>query len=667
MKKKIIIIIAAAAAVAAVVFGIGMAVKLNSASTAYVVSVEELGNYFGYYEEGESLNGYVDGDAMQSVYVTNGKTIEMVNVTVGMEVKKGDVLLRYNSEEAELELENQKLSLEKLELQLKAAQMLLANIESSKPVAADSSSDEASSEAYDEYEDYSDYDDTDTDDEEDTDEEEDPDDTDEKYTDVKAYTTLGSDSLPYNLISDDAETIITTADIVPVPESDTESLGSKNNPYRFLVSQGTVITPDFMNMLVEAGGMADIEIIDLDSADSDTGIFEIDSDDTEDEEDTDEASERMVLYVALEIHENNDVNDTLLAMWKQNFTENKMHYSENWIARIVTDSGHFMITSEIIPLPTPTVEPEEDDAEPTETPESEDSVTTTPVAEFSSLVKLTPVYASATLLSESDITDSSSGKFNLTPPSYSTWQEINDAIDEQKNTISELELEIRAQQLAVKNAEKAASEGLVKAEIDGTVTKVSSPENIPTDGSAFIEILANGGVSITAGLPETSYDKLSVGDTVYITSYIYGTYSEGRIDKISSYPDTSGKLYASGSQSVYPVTIVSTDPEAEFHSGDSSIYITFDSSATEYDDSDMVCISSMFILDEDDGNYVFKRNADGLLEKVKITTGKSYYGTYEVTSGLEKSDYIAFPFGDGVEEGCETKEATYLEMYEKYS
>ena len=75
----------------------------------------------------------------------------------------------------------------------------------------------------------------------------------------------------------------------------------------------------------------------------------------------------------------------------------------------------------------------------------------------------------------------------------------------------------------------------------------------------------------------------------------------------------------------------------------------------------------MFIRYEGSRAYVYKRNADGLLEKCYIQTGSDLWGSYtEIRRGLTMDDWIAFPYGKTVKDGAQTQESNVQELYGYY-
>ena len=63
----------------------------------------------------------------------------------------------------------------------------------------------------------------------------------------------------------------------------------------------------------------------------------------------------------------------------------------------------------------------------------------------------------------------------------------------------------------------------------------------------------------------------------------------------------------------------------------------------------------------DGRSYVMKEDKNGRLKKQKVKTGKTYYGqAVEILSGLDGSEYIAFPYGKNVKEGVRVRETDEL-------
>ena len=76
---------------------------------------------------------------------------------------------------------------------------------------------------------------------------------------------------------------------------------------------------------------------------------------------------------------------------------------------------------------------------------------------------------------------------------------------------------------------------------------------------------------------------------------------------------------------------------------------------------EVLCIEKAYVRTVDGTSYVMKEDKNGRLKKQKVKTGKTYYGqAVEILSGLDGSEYIAFPYGKNVKEGVRVRETDEL-------
>lgn len=76
----------------------------------------------------------------------------------------------------------------------------------------------------------------------------------------------------------------------------------------------------------------------------------------------------------------------------------------------------------------------------------------------------------------------------------------------------------------------------------------------------------------------------------------------------------------------------------------------------------MLCIEKAYVRTENGKSYVMIEGKNKRLKKQYVETGKTIYGqAVEITSGLDGSEYIAFPYGKGVKEGVKVKETDEIE------
>ena len=245
-----------------------------------------------------------------------------------------------------------------------------------------------------------------------------------------------------------------------------------------------------------------------------------------------------------------------------------------------------------------------------------------------------------------------------------TPEQIKELIEDKEQDIKECDLEIREAKLKLSQQQRVVDGKTVTATMDGTVVSLGSASgNGDSDDSYFLKIVNETGLFAKGSMNELSLQQIHVGDT------ISGQTDSGMsftavIKEISQYPDSDGASYMSDSQnsnaSYYPFYALIEDTE-DIAEGDSA---TLQLSGGTINDPDAIYLEDYFIRTEKDGrNYVYMKGKDGTLTKQYVTTGKklSWGGGTEITSGLTKSDRIAFPYGDDVKEGAPTEDVDQLE------
>lgn len=245
-----------------------------------------------------------------------------------------------------------------------------------------------------------------------------------------------------------------------------------------------------------------------------------------------------------------------------------------------------------------------------------------------------------------------------------TPEQIKELIEDKEQDIKECDLEIREAKLKLSQQQRVVDGKTVTATMDGTVVSLGSASgNGDSDDSYFLKIVNETGLFAKGSMNELSLQQIHVGDT------ISGQTDSGMsftavIKEISQYPDSDGASYMSDSQnsnaSYYPFYALIEDTE-DIAEGDSA---TLQLSGGTINDPDAIYLEDYFIRTEKDGrNYVYMKGENGTLTKQYVTTGKklSWGGGTEITSGLTKSDRIAFPYGDDVKEGAPTEDVDQLE------
>ncbi len=139
-KKKMAVLIIVLILVAAVGITSIVIVRKRSKTVVKVYSVDLL-NSSGWFDDSSQLSGTLTSDYIQEVKADSSKTVKKIYVKKGDKVRKGDVLLKYNVEEQELELQLQKLQIKSSQMEIQRMEKQLKKLKNKKPVSsADSGS-----------------------------------------------------------------------------------------------------------------------------------------------------------------------------------------------------------------------------------------------------------------------------------------------------------------------------------------------------------------------------------------------------------------------------------------------------------------------------------------------------------------------------------------------
>lgn len=132
-QKKILIAVTAVVLVIAMGLGIWYAVIQNSAEPVGVYPFQYIG-MTEYWGDNQESYGPVTTDKIQTIFLTETQTITEVLVSAGDEVKKGDLLMTFDTTLTDIALERKRLEVEKLKLQHTEAQQEYWRICSLKPM-----------------------------------------------------------------------------------------------------------------------------------------------------------------------------------------------------------------------------------------------------------------------------------------------------------------------------------------------------------------------------------------------------------------------------------------------------------------------------------------------------------------------------------------------------
>lgn len=133
-KKKIIITVTAVVLVAAIGLGVWFGVSRGRSEPVQVFAFNNIG-MTEYWGDSQESYGPVSTDKIQTVFLSSTQTVTEMKVAQGDTVKKGDVLMTFDTTLSDLQLERKRLEVEKLKLDLETAQKKLKNIQNMKPMS----------------------------------------------------------------------------------------------------------------------------------------------------------------------------------------------------------------------------------------------------------------------------------------------------------------------------------------------------------------------------------------------------------------------------------------------------------------------------------------------------------------------------------------------------
>ena len=132
-RKKLVLGIVAGAAAAAMGCGFWYKAGHSSSEPVYVFPFQYIG-MTEYWGDSRESYGPVTTDKIQTVFLSDTQTVTEILVQAGNTVKKGDLLMTFDTTLSDLQLERKRLDVEKLKLQLQDAKDELRSINSMKPM-----------------------------------------------------------------------------------------------------------------------------------------------------------------------------------------------------------------------------------------------------------------------------------------------------------------------------------------------------------------------------------------------------------------------------------------------------------------------------------------------------------------------------------------------------
>ena len=241
-----------------------------------------------------------------------------------------------------------------------------------------------------------------------------------------------------------------------------------------------------------------------------------------------------------------------------------------------------------------------------------------------------------------------------------TAAQIAEMRAEQQKKIKDLEFQIKMAEADYKIMQTEVSDGKVYATVDGEVVSLLTEEEAKMTQQPIVKVSGGGGFYVEGSVSELEKDKMVIGQEVTINDWNTGMTYTGTVESIGDFPNNED--YFNGmnnpNASYYPFTVF-IDGSADLQAG-RYVSVMYSAGTSEHG----IYLENPFIRTENGRSFVYVRGENGTLEQRFVTTGKSLWGSYtEILSGLSETDYIAFPYGKNVKPGAPTQEGDMSDLY----
>ena len=241
-----------------------------------------------------------------------------------------------------------------------------------------------------------------------------------------------------------------------------------------------------------------------------------------------------------------------------------------------------------------------------------------------------------------------------------TAAEIAKMCREQEKKLKELTADAVITQSEYNLMLREFSDGCIRATLDGVVVGLLTEEEARQNKLPMLKVSGGGGFYVRGSVSELEKDKLKPGQEVSVNDWNTGMMYTGTVESIGDFPiqDEGWNGMGNPNASYYPFRVF-IDGTADLQEGS---YVSVTYSAAEAENG--IYLENPFLRTDDGEPYVYVRGKNGRLEKRTVTTGKSLWGSYtEIRSGLTADDYVAFPYGKNVKPGAATVESDLSALY----
>ncbi len=241
-----------------------------------------------------------------------------------------------------------------------------------------------------------------------------------------------------------------------------------------------------------------------------------------------------------------------------------------------------------------------------------------------------------------------------------TAAEIAKLRKDQEKKIKELSASAKMTESEYNLMVREFTDGNIRATLDGEVVSLLTEEESRQNKQPMMKVSGGGGFYVQGSVSELEKDNLKPGQEVTINDWNTGAMYTGTVESIGDFPTQSDGWNGMGNPNAsYYPFRVFIDGTADLQEGS---YVSVTYSAAEAENG--VYLENPFLRTDEGEPYVYVRGKNGRLEKRTVTTGESLWGSYtEIRSGLTADDYVAFPYGKNVKPGAATEESDLSALY----
>ncbi len=226
--------------------------------------------------------------------------------------------------------------------------------------------------------------------------------------------------------------------------------------------------------------------------------------------------------------------------------------------------------------------------------------------------------------------------------------------------IKKLEFDLKVKETDYKIMQAELEDGNVYASVDGEVLSVLTEEEAKMNRQPVIKVSGGGGFYIEGSISELEKDGMEIGQEVTVNDWNTGMTYTGTIESMGDFPSSDGYWNGMGNPNTtyYPFTAF-VDGSADLQTG-AYVSVMYSSASSE----NGIYLENPFIRTEQGKSFVYVLGPGGKLERRDVVTGKALWGSYtEILSGISETDLIAFPYGKNVKPGAPAQEQDISELY----